>query len=267
LLHEVEARDQALRQREAELTAERENAERARAELSDRLSSVGERERELRRRERDAEQRARHQAREFLLDARKRLEAAIQTATEARTEEAAREARRELERAIQETRGGEQALAGSGAALQVAPGGRVRLAAGGLGRVEEVRDDGRLVVIAGSIRLVVPADAVAEVLPAAPPGGGRPVPDRQPEPPAADVSLEADLRGMRVDEAEAALLSAVDAAILADQPFLRIIHGKGTGAVRDRVHTVLRTDRRIDKYGLAPANQGGSGVTIVEFRA
>jgi len=58
-----------------------------------------------------------------------------------------------------------------------------------------------------------------------------------------------------------------DAAISADNPFLRIIHGKGTGAVRDRVHSVLKGDRRVSRYALAPANQGGSGATIVEFRS
>jgi len=63
------------------------------------------------------------------------------------------------------------------------------------------------------------------------------------------------------------VLSALDAAISADNPFLRIIHGKGTGAVRERVHSVLKGDRRVSRYALAPANQGGSGATIVEFRA
>jgi DNA mismatch repair protein MutS2 len=71
---------------------------------------------------------------------------------------------------------------------------------------------------------------------------------------------------MRADEAEGVVLSALDAAISADNPFLRIIHGKGTGAVRDRVHSVLKGDRRVRRYALAPANQGGSGATIVEFR-
>ena len=41
---------------------------------------------------------------------------------------------------------------------------------------------------------------------------------------------------------------------------------KRTGAVRERVHAVLKGDRRVSRYALAPANQGGSGATIVEFR-
>ena len=47
---------------------------------------------------------------------------------------------------------------------------------------------------------------------------------------------------------------------------LRVIHGKGTGAVRSRVHELLKLDRRVSRYALAPANQGGSGATIAEFR-
>jgi DNA mismatch repair protein MutS2 len=70
---------------------------------------------------------------------------------------------------------------------------------------------------------------------------------------------------MTGDEAEAATVAAVDAAVLAEHPYLRIIHGMGTGVVRDRVHRVVKGDRRIAKFALAPRNEGGSGVTIVEF--
>ena len=80
-------------------------------------------------------------------------------------------------------------------------------------------------------------------------------------------SLEIDLRGMTGDEAEMATIAAVDAAVLAEQPFLRIIHGMGTGVVRERVRRVVAKDRRIASYAFAPRNQGGTGVTVVEFSA
>ena len=70
---------------------------------------------------------------------------------------------------------------------------------------------------------------------------------------------------MRADEAEAATLLALDAAILGDLPFLRIIHGMGTGALRDVVERLLGSDRRVTKFGLAPRSQGGAGVTVAEF--
>ncbi len=86
--------------------------------------------------------------------------------------------------------------------------------------------------------------------------------------PAAPLSpLEIDLRGMTGDEAEVATVAAVDAAVLAEQPFLRIIHGMGTGVVRERVQRVVSKDRRVSRYAFAPRNQGGTGVTIVEFSA
>jgi DNA mismatch repair protein MutS2 len=80
-------------------------------------------------------------------------------------------------------------------------------------------------------------------------------------------ALEVDLRGLTGDEAEQATIAAVDSAVLAEQPFLRIIHGMGTGVVRERVRRVVSGDRRVTRFGFAPRNQGGTGVTIVEFSA
>jgi DNA mismatch repair protein MutS2 len=99
-------------------------------------------------------------------------------------------------------------------------------------------------------------------------GPAAPLPRRPAAPlPATASSLELDLRGLTGDEAEQATIAAVDAAVLAEQPFLRIIHGMGTGVVRDRVRWVVSGDRRVARFGFAPRNQGGSGVTIVEFSA
>jgi DNA mismatch repair protein MutS2 len=90
---------------------------------------------------------------------------------------------------------------------------------------------------------------------------------RPPVRPESAPALEVDLRGLTGDEAEQATIAAVDAAVLAEQPFLRIIHGMGTGVVRERVRRVVSADRRITRFGFAPRNQGGTGVTIVEFSA
>ncbi len=75
------------------------------------------------------------------------------------------------------------------------------------------------------------------------------------------------MRGLRLDEAEPVLVKALDDAVAADLPYLRVIHGKGTGAVRKLVHEILSADSRVQRFGFAPANQGGHGVTIVEFTA
>jgi DNA mismatch repair protein MutS2 len=77
--------------------------------------------------------------------------------------------------------------------------------------------------------------------------------------------VEVSLRGMRAEDARDLLIRALDEAILADMPYLRIIHGKGTGVLRQLVHDVLSEDKRVRRFGFAPANQGGHGVTIAEF--
>lgn len=77
--------------------------------------------------------------------------------------------------------------------------------------------------------------------------------------------MEIDLRGTRGDEAAAITTAALDAAVLADHPYLRIIHGMGTGVVRESVRRVLAADRRVARFDFAPRNQGGTGVTIAEF--
>jgi len=80
-----------------------------------------------------------------------------------------------------------------------------------------------------------------------------------------DAASEVSLRGLTVEEAEPLLARAIDDAVLADLPYLRIIHGKGTGVLRDFVQSVLKRDPRVKRFSLAPANQGGHGVTVAEF--
>ena len=267
LLHEVERRDQSLREREAALALELEQTASKAAELEARLTDVAEREQAVRKQERGAQAQARNQARDYLLEARKRVEAAIARAEQARTAEDEKEARRSLEGAISELSQAEAADAGSSGRRMgrvAAPAGsRVRLQAGTIGRVEAIRDDGKVVVAAGAVRMVVTPDSVVEILPET---RDRATARSAAVPEDASAQFEIDLRGMRVDEAEAVTISAIDQAVLADQPYLRIIHGKGTGAVRSRVHELLKSDRRVSRYALAPTNQGGSGATIAELR-
>jgi DNA mismatch repair protein MutS2 len=130
-----------------------------------------------------------------------------------------------------------------------------------VGEVFETRGDGKVVVRVGSLKLVLEPGSLTPV-------SGEPsrraVPPSRPDPTEA-AAYEIDLRGLTGDEAEQTVLAALDAAILAEQPYLRIIHGKGTGVVRERVQQVVRRDRRVKAHGFAPSNQGGTGVTMVEF--
>jgi DNA mismatch repair protein MutS2 len=77
---------------------------------------------------------------------------------------------------------------------------------------------------------------------------------------------EIDLRGMRVGEVDDIVMHAVDAAIRADLKSLRIIHGKGTGALRERVAEMLRKESRVTNFRLGAWNEGGAGVTVVELK-
>ena len=78
-------------------------------------------------------------------------------------------------------------------------------------------------------------------------------------------SQRLDLRGMRVDEALSKLDIFIDRAILSNLQFIDILHGKGTGALQEAVHEYLKDLKYIEDYNFAPLDQGGSGITIVEF--
>jgi DNA mismatch repair protein MutS2 len=73
-----------------------------------------------------------------------------------------------------------------------------------------------------------------------------------------------DLRGSRVVNAEVDLETAIASAT--QSGMLWIIHGKGTGRLREGVHEFLRRHPQVERFELAPQNEGGSGVTIVYLR-
>ncbi|MDE3171637.1 MAG: Smr/MutS family protein, partial [Gemmatimonadota bacterium] len=81
----------------------------------------------------------------------------------------------------------------------------------------------------------------------------------------AHAPSEIDLRGMRADEAEGVVMQAIDSAVRADLRTLRIIHGKGTGALRERVGEMLKKDARVKAFRLGAWNEGGAGVTVADL--
>lgn len=85
--------------------------------------------------------------------------------------------------------------------------------------------------------------------------------------PAAPVnaSLEVDLRGMRAVEVVEVLDRALNDSVLAGMPYLRIIHGKGTGALRQVVRDYLRASPLVVGAESAPDQQGGDGVTVARL--
>ncbi|HTY05185.1 MAG TPA: Smr/MutS family protein [Gemmatimonadales bacterium] len=228
LLAAVEARRQEVEARALEVE-QRDQALREEREVVERRGDdVEDRERAVRDRERSLDAAARDQARAYLLDARKTVEAALAQARAAVDEATAREARRLVEEAIEKTDGKREAGSGK------------REAAGGWQNLEDLKR------ARGAPTLPASHFPLSEI---------------------AAGESEISLIGLRAGEAEAMLVRALDAAIESDLPFLRIIHGKGTGALRKMVHEVLGADRRVSRFGFAAANQGGAGVTVAELKA
>ncbi len=80
------------------------------------------------------------------------------------------------------------------------------------------------------------------------------------------VSTEINLLGKTVDEALSELDKYLDDAYLAHLPSVRIVHGKGTGALRNAVHNYLRKNKVVKSYRLGEFGEGDAGVTIAEFK-
>ncbi|MEL7435269.1 MAG: Smr/MutS family protein, partial [Chloroflexota bacterium] len=84
-------------------------------------------------------------------------------------------------------------------------------------------------------------------------------------PEVASPGLELDLRGQRVDEALKNVDYYIDAAYLSGLPFGRIIHGKGTGKLRQAVRDFVHHHTLVSKVEQAKPSEGGSGVTIIHI--
>ncbi|HEY0303885.1 MAG TPA: Smr/MutS family protein, partial [Longimicrobiales bacterium] len=266
LIAELEEKESAL----ADALAQ---TERDRIELEALRKEVEEKRAALKQRERDAERRARQQARDLLLNAREEVEETIrelrtsvaENASEQEVKEAARAARRRIEETVREQAermpAEELAVSELGA---VEVGATVQVtASGAVGQVVELRD-GRAVVDINGLRMQVPERGLVRV-------------QQQPKPKPSvrvrtwnesdfNASSEVNLIGKRADEALAELTPALDAAIRADLPSLRIVHGKGTGALRALVAETLKSDPRIKSFRAGTITEGGAGVTVAELR-
>jgi len=78
-------------------------------------------------------------------------------------------------------------------------------------------------------------------------------------------TVEIMLRGLRVDEALSRLHRYLDDAYLAQLPYARIVHGKGTGTLRQVVREVLAEHPLVASFRPGELNEGGEGVTVVKF--
>jgi DNA mismatch repair protein MutS2 len=132
-------------------------------------------------------------------------------------------------------------------------------------------DDGKAQVQIGAMRMTVPYASLQRLLRA-----GAPAPKSQPRDGGslsqmqtqarATISPEVHLRGMRAEEALRALDEYIDSACLAGVSPVRVVHGKGTGALKKAVWDYVKTHPNVAGYRLGEEGEGGDGVTVVDLR-
>lgn len=81
-----------------------------------------------------------------------------------------------------------------------------------------------------------------------------------------DISWKIDLHGARVEDALQVLDKYLDDAVMANFPFVYILHGRGTGALRQAIHNYLRNHPSVLRFRMGEATEGGQGVTIVYLK-
>jgi DNA mismatch repair protein MutS2 len=271
-----------LEAKEEELVAREREAEAMVDDARSRIATVAKREVTVREREREVEKTSRQEARKYVLEARAEIDKTIKElrkrgteAADAALDEMGREARRKaeelaakqahvIERLDAEERSVQRKRGAVPPALRtpIAAGDSVEVGTleGKVGRVLEVRGKDATVVV-GSMKLTVKLSTLRKT-------EHRPVDTAVNyfgDAPEAEARTEINLLGLRADEAEGVVLQALDGAIRADLKSLRIIHGKGTGALRQVVDEMLRKDTRVRDFHMAPWNEGGPGVTVAVF--
>ncbi|HET7457017.1 MAG TPA: endonuclease MutS2 [Gemmatimonadaceae bacterium] len=283
LLADLERREAALSDRERAAAEADERVQLDARRVADRMRNVRDREREI-------ERTSRQEARRYLLDARAEIERTIkelksagaqsidetarlarQTAERMAAEQGSaldaverREERERRERAHESRRGNGGGARRDAASEVPAVGDMVELATlgGRVGRLVDLRDSSAVVAV-GAVKMTVPlATLRRSSQQAAKPEINVPMLGDLPE---VHAPSEIDLRGMRYGEMDDFLLQSLDAAIRADLKAIRIIHGKGTGALRERVTELLRKDTRVKTFRLGAWNEGGTGVTVAEL--
>nr|WP_255325245.1 Smr/MutS family protein [Thermosynechococcus sp. NK55a] len=138
-----------------------------------------------------------------------------------------------------------------------------------VGEVLSVSQQGDIVVQVGSVKFTVPPHAVESLQGEPVHTPSKPKPSPAPSPPTARTTAPAirtesrtlDLRGKRIHQAEPLLEEFLNR----QQGTVWIIHGHGSGALRRFVHQFLDQHPSVQSYHLAPPEEGGRGVTVVQL--
>ncbi len=129
--------------------------------------------------------------------------------------------------------------------------------------VEEPDSKGNVVVMGGSVKFTVKKDKLYEYT-----GAG----EKKKSSKKANIKLKSDVKqeimllGKNIDDACLEIDKCIDDALLCNIKELRLVHGKGTGALRKGIHSHLKRNRYVDDFRLAAYGEGDSGVTIVTLK-
>lgn len=263
-----------------ELEKEKEKAQRA-VETADKMKRKAQSEKdraaqlvnnELEKAKREAEKiisSAKRQSADFLL----RLEQLKKEADSSNAAETARKTRREIkhrlgemEEAVNPRRLADEWDEDYKLPRPVVPGDAVIIRSIGEGEVLEVNKN-NVLVQSGMLKTRVKMSDLMLTKKKEPPKQGKPaVLYRTTSKTDSDISSEIDLRGKTVDEAIHELLLFIDKCVLLNMHEIRIIHGKGTGALRAAVQQELRHHKNIADFRLGAYGEGESGVTIAHLK-
>jgi DNA mismatch repair protein MutS2 len=205
---------------------------------------------------------------QIVKDARDELDHLIKAARDrSKDGEALRKIRKEISEKLEKTRESIQKLTPVPAGEQARglPGERVHIiGVGAEGEVLEPADSmGRVKVRVGNVNMVTDLDRLRRKGPAERKAHqSSATTDYSPEP-----GLDLDIRGMTFDEAEPLIQRYIDDACNAGLEQVTIIHGKGTGALRKKVHDFLAQDQRVASFRLGNWNEGSAGVSVLTIKA
>jgi len=268
------------------LEIQRQIMERDALEMSKKLKRAEESEKQSARMQREltvklekADEKARREAEIILADAREAAERAFaeldemhRQANEEESHRRTNEARAELRRMLNESGdrlgvGGNEQKDTRESARPLEVGDTVEIKAMGVkATVVEISSDRQLVLQAGIMRVTAKEEEVL-LLENETKAETRRVAERAAAGlRTASVSPEIDMRGMMTDEAIPVMERYIDGAVMGKLNTITIIHGKGTGALREAVHQSLRRNKQVKTFRLGKYGEGETGVTVVELK-
>ena len=274
-----EATIEKLEQTRVQLEKERTEAQKKLREAEENAKKASFLRAELEVRLEKADQKARREAERLLDEARAAAEDTFRELDEMRRRanedenaqqinEARSELRRRLNKAEEELRPAPAAPAEEKkSARPVEVGDTVQIKSMGVkASVIEISPDRTLTLKAGIMTVTAKEDEVLLLEGERAPEKKRAVSSGGTELRAASISPEIDLRGMEAVEAVLAAERYIDNAVMARLSSVRIIHGKGTGVLRQAVQQMLRKNKQVKSFRLGRYGEGETGVTVVELK-